>query len=129
MSIPESWAERAPRLSTIAAWINEHTTLFAEFEPGYCSTDRKIPGTRLVHPGKGRRGTKLKVFVCEDHKWELVRMPCVPFRDDPHERKHPAWPLLVHNSAEWYRRNSEVVSWLRGYLEQHPDLLRKEDRR
>lgn len=126
--IPQEWGAKAPRLSTIAAWINANTTLFAEIEKGYCNTDRKIPGTRLRHPGKGRTGNRLKVFECEDHKWELIRNPWHHFNKLDSEaektRKYPRGPLLDHNAAETYRSNDEVVRWLQNYLESNRKKLK-----
>jgi hypothetical protein len=123
--IPEEWGAKAPQLTTIAAWINANTMLFAEIEKGYCNTDRKIPGTRLIHPGKGRTGNRLKVFTCEDHKWELARWPFSPYAKVQPERKHPNGPLLDHNAAETYRSNDEVVRWLQNYLESNRKKLKK----
>lgn len=122
--IPQEWGAKAPRLSSIAAWINANTTLFAEIEKGYCNTDRKISGTRLIHPGKGRTGNRLKVFECEDHKWELVRQPFSPYAKTQPERKYPNGPLLDHNAAETYRSNDEVVRWLETYLTQNRKALK-----
>jgi hypothetical protein len=122
-SYPEEWGTKAPRLATIAKWINEHTTLLAEIEQGYCNTDRKIPGTRLRHPGKGRRGNRLKVFECQAHKLELIQKPWSPYRREQPERKYSVQPLLDHNAAETYRCNSEVVYWLKRHLQEHPEVI------
>lgn len=83
----------ARRLATIARFINAHLPGYAaRIEKGYCSTDRKIPGTRLRHPGKGRWGNEL--FVEKD-----------------------GVEVLRHNAAETYRTNSEVEDWLRREIE------------
>jgi hypothetical protein len=81
-----SWPP-APRLATLAGAINQKMNgkFFASIEPGFCNTDRKIPGTRLRHPGKGRRGNKL---VVRNRKGEIV---------------------LTHDSAETYRTNAEAL--------------------
>ena len=60
-----------------------------EVDRGFYSTDRKIPGTRLRHSGKGRWGSKILV-------WD-ERGSCI----------------LCHNNAETYRRTSEVRAWMR----------------
>ncbi len=124
---PVEWNTTPPRLSVIAAWINANTTLFAEIEKGYCNTDRKIPGTRLRHPGKGRTGNRIKVFECEDHKRELILNPWHHFAREDTERErsrvYSRGPLLDHNAAETYRRNEEVVYWLRNYLLQNPRVV------
>lgn len=125
MSYPKGWDDKAPRLKKIAEWINEHTTLFAEMDRGYCNTDSKVAGTRLRRPGKGRHGTCIKVFECEDHKWELVRKPFHHFNRKDHKRKYPSGPLLDHNAAETYRRNSEVIFWLRIHIRDNPKVLKK----
>ena len=85
----------ARRLKTIAREINDIAGLTAEIVPGYCNTDRKIPGTRLIHPGKGRRGNRIIVKDADGHV------------------------LLDHNSAETYRQNSEVEGWLAHWKENH----------
>lgn len=87
----------ARRLKTIALEINfvlgPHGYV-AKIVEGYCNTDRKIPGTRLIHPGKGRRGNRLIV-----HKNGEV--------------------VFDHNASETYRHNSEVESWLERELERN----------
>lgn len=87
----------APRLAQLAEQINrEFPDLEAVIEQGYCCTDRKIPGTRLRRPGKGRRGNKLVVYS------RTKRSPSGLDR----------LVVFSHNSAETYRRNSEVVDWI-----------------
>ena len=87
----------ARRLKTIAKWINENMPGYhAVVEDGYCNTDRKIPGTRLIHPGKGRTGNRI-----------IVR------RGDPYNGE----VVLDHNAAETYRYNDEVEGWLKRELE------------
>ena len=84
----------ARRLKAIARWINYNLPEFrAEITRGYCSTDRKIPGTRLRHPGKGREGNRLIIYDRETNK-----------------------VVLDHNSAETYRTNEEVEEWIQHYL-------------
>lgn len=82
-------ADRARRLSAIAAWINSNLAangFVARIEEGYCNTDRKAGRLRI--PGKGRTGNRLVV-----------------------ERNGAV--VLDHNSAETYRHNGEVEEWLR----------------
>ena len=82
--------QRAPRLKALAASImNEFPELEARTEPTHESTDRKVRGTRFVHKGKGRDGTRL---IVRDRKSGVV--------------------VLDHSSAETYRRNSDVVEWI-----------------
>ncbi len=120
---PTEWDAKAPRLAVMAAWINEHTSMLAELSEGFCSTDRKLAGTRLIHKGKGRTGTRLKVYSCLAHKVELFRKPYSPYRDV--EREYPPQPLLDHNAAETYRQNADVVRWLAHTLGENPGLLTK----
>jgi hypothetical protein len=101
--IPVQWQEqlplKAPRLATIAKWINANTTLTAKIERGFCDTDRKFKGSRLRWPGKGRWGNRLIV-------------------------RHGTKVVLDHNSAETYRYNAEAVRTLADYLDDHPEVLR-----
>lgn len=84
------------RLKTIAKDINEnYPGLAAKIVRGYCDTDRKIPGTRLRWPGKGRAGNRL---VVTDESGNVV---------------------LDHNAAETYRCNEEVEQWLRQWRREH----------
>ena len=81
----------ARRLSTLAKEINKLPGFEAKIEEGYCNTDRKVQGSRLRWPGKGRYGNRLIVtFEGEE--------------------------VLDHNAAETYRCNEEVESWLRRVL-------------
>ncbi len=84
---------KARRLKTIARWINESLPGYrAEIREGYRNTDRKIPGTRLRHEGRGRWGNVITVFKRNEHDgWSRV---------------------FEHNSAETYRSNQEVEDWL-----------------
>jgi len=77
------------RLTTIAKEINAEVEGFtAEVVRGYCNTDRKLAGTRLISPGKGREGNKLVVRNADGNV------------------------VLSHNAAETYRCNGEVEEWL-----------------
>lgn len=116
MSYPKKWDDRAPRLKAICTWINEHTKLVAQIGEGYYNTDRHIPGTRLRSIGRNIVGNRLMVF-----------------RNRSEQRQHGGvvgrGTLLDHNAAETYRRNWEVVYWLKNYLEDHPKILKGRDRR
>lgn len=82
------------RLKTIARWINENLSgrgYSASVSDGYCDTSTKVG--RLRWPGKGRYGNHLMVW----HKGEMI---------------------LSHNSAETYRTNAEVESWLKKLLKE-----------
>jgi hypothetical protein len=86
----------ARRLKQLAEEINRvYPDLIATIERGFCNTDRHIKGTRLRHPGKGRRGNKLVV------RWRHL------FAIDPRSL------VFTHNAAETYRCNDEVERWLR----------------
>lgn len=92
---------KAPTLKQLADQINrEFPDLIAIVYPanhplgGWCSTDRKITGTRLRRPGRGRRGSRLIV--------------------SPRIRTgNPGQIVFEHNAAETYRTNQEVVDWIR----------------
>lgn len=93
---------KARRLSVIAEWINTNRPeLRAVIERGHASTDSKIPGTRLIRKGKGRRGNRLKVYRWRDSAF-----------------LGPPKPILDHNAAETYRSNEEVETWLAKYLKE-----------
>lgn len=110
---PARFYERAPRLATIAKWVNEHTTLSAWLEGGFCDTDRKLAGTRLRRPGKGRYGNHL--FVTSDAQFAG--------RVQRWNRDWYAAIVIDHNAAETYRYNGEVIDKLHDYLTKHPEAL------
>lgn len=83
-------------LKQIARWIETSPKcirhgIHAKVERGYASTDRKIPGTRLRHPGKGRTGSRIRVF-------------------------RGGAMIHDHNNAKTYRCTEEVVTWLADYM-------------
>lgn len=125
MSYPKAWDDKAPRLKKIAEWVNEHTTLFAEMERGYCNTDQKIAGTRLRRPGKGRRGTRLKVWANMGHRLSAVTIITTK-KEKKLREKYGLYPLLDHNAAETYRSNDEVIYWLHNYLRDNPKALKSD---
>lgn len=82
--------KRPPRLKQLAADIERlFPDLVTRISKERCNTDRKIAGTRLIHPGKGRWGNRL--VVTERRTGRVV---------------------LDHDSAETYRHNGEVVRWI-----------------
>ena len=94
---------RPRRLKQIADEINARFPLLvATIEKGYCNTDRKLAGTRLIHRGKGREGNRLIV------RWRHLSVL------DPQSK------VFDHNSAETYRYNGEVEDWVR---EKAPQLI------
>lgn len=108
--VPASSPPRARRLAAIAAWINENRPeLRATVERSHVSTDRKLTGTRLRHPGKGRRGNRIKVY-------RLYVSPGGRNEFGIHLTTAGTKPILDHDSAETYRTNSEVEEWLARYL-------------
>jgi len=77
---------KAPRLTALAKAINEKVPgVVARVQEAYVNTDRKIPGSRLRSPGKGRHGNRL--FV-----WDSDSVV-----------------VIDHNSAETYRTNAEAA--------------------
>jgi len=97
--IPAAWKEKAPRLKTIAKWINENTRLDAEVHQTHYSTD--VKHGRIRFPRKGRWGNRLKVW------------------DESGDE------IIDHNAAETYRSNDEVVDQLERYLKDHPKAARR----
>lgn len=80
----------ARRLATIARHINESWPGYtAKVKKVTVSTDRKLPGSRLIWPGKGRTGNRLT--VTEDATGREV---------------------YRHDSAESYARNEDVEAWV-----------------
>jgi len=113
--LPAAWhrGDGFPRLATIANWVGEHTHLQAWTRPTSVSTDRKLRGTRLRHPGKGRAGTLLLIWHDDYQESTANRVVC------------RSTSLIQHNSAETYRFNGEVVSALHELLTDHPEYLKK----
>jgi hypothetical protein len=92
-------------IRSLAAEIKKRwPELDVKVEQGHANTDRKIPGTRLRRPGKGRKGARI-----------IVRDPSR--RDDTWLRQPRV--LLDHNNAETYRRTSEVRDWIERYAVEH----------
>jgi hypothetical protein len=79
--------------------------LDVKVEPSRASTDRKISGTRLIRPGKGRTGTRITVRDPSQRDDTWLRLPVV---------------LLDHDNAETYRRTSEVRGWIEEYAKARP---------
>jgi hypothetical protein len=88
---------RRPNIHQLAAFINEKLPGYrATVQPWKTSTDRKIPGSRLRWPGKGRQGYRLEV---ED---TTVREGCLEM--------HPR--VFTHETGETYRHNGDVARWI-----------------
>lgn len=100
-------------LKQVAAFINANPKLGlrAEVERGYASTDRKIKGTRLRHPGKGRWGSRIRVY-------DTRAKPPSDYVRTRYGLVYGEHGLVVHdhNNAETYRRTYEVTEWLRNFL-------------
>ncbi len=89
---------RPRTIKQIAAWINANLPeLEARTERGHCNTDTKIPGTRLRRQGKGRWGTRIKVYRRGAKPHGIARL------------------ILDHNNAETYRTTADVERWLHNY--------------
>jgi len=109
--LPAKWYDKAPRLATIAKWINANTTLHAWIEEGFCDTDRKYKGSRIRFPGKGRTGNHLFVTTERVSRHAMTRAEFYKFE------------VISHNAAETYRSNDEVVTSLDHYLKKNPKRL------
>jgi hypothetical protein len=111
-----SGLRRAPRLATLAAFINAHfPMLHAEVTPtGYCNTDRHDGRFRI--PGKGRHGNLLTVTAKG-----AVTLTNFIMRSLKDHRK-TGEEVYTHNAAETYRTNYDVINWI---LRAKKDLLDK----
>jgi hypothetical protein len=78
--------------------------LRVEVSRGFASTDRKIAGTRLRHPGKGRTGARIQVF------------DATPGNTNRGALEASTWlsprKILDHNQAETYRTTDDVRRWI-----------------
>lgn len=82
----------------LACWINTDPKmsrlLRAETFSSWSNTDRKIPGTRLISKGRGRRGTLLRIYTVVGHN-----------------------EVFCHDTSETYRRHEEARTWVENFLE------------
>lgn len=80
----------------LAQYVNRtFPKLIAIVVQSYSNTDRKLPGTRLIHPGKGRRGLRLTVMT----------------RDSRHT------VLFEHDMSETYRSHDEARKWVQQWAD------------
>lgn len=87
-----------PRLKALAAEIERRfPDLVTALDSWTSDTDRHPKGVRWRIPGKGRKGTRLRVF----------------------ERRGPGLgpadyfnPILEHRAGDTYRKNQDVVDWI-----------------
>lgn len=84
----------------LAAWINaqklvddQGRQVVARVDRIRTNTDRKIPGTRLRHPGRGREGLVLEIWARDGFTSTEER-------------------LYRHESSETYRRHAEAREWI-----------------
>lgn len=105
---------RGVRLATLARSIPEiFPELVAWTEEGYSSTDRKIPGTRLVWPGKGRTGTVLVVAFADEPAAKLsINRRLQIYRHDLSET-YRTTSEAVREVARWIRADHSVCHCLR----------------
>lgn len=96
---------RMPRLAALAAFLNAHYSAFvrATVASSYSNTDRKISGTRLISPGRGRNGTELTVVAVKPLSLRGFRFGNSKDRFKKGER------IFDHDSSETYRMNYEAV--------------------
>lgn len=90
--------ERVPRLKALAAEIERRFPDLATVLDSWTSdTDRHPNGVRWRIPGKGRKGTRLRVFV----------------RRGPGQGPADYFdPIFEHRAGDTYRRNQDVVDWM-----------------
>lgn len=89
-------------IRSLAKEINQKwPVLTVIVEPSIASTDRKVGRLRI--PGKGRRGTRIKVYGWSTEPGKLGPL------------------LLSHDNAETYRHTGEVRAWIEQYAKKvHP---------
>lgn len=88
----------APRLKTLAKQIEDlFPDLITELDSWTENTDRHPKGVRWRVPGKGRKGTRLRVFVRRGPGLGTA----TPFD-----------PIYEHRAGGTYRRNSDVLDWI-----------------
>lgn len=89
---------RTPRLKALAAEIERlFPDLVTALDTWVSDTDRHPRGVRWRIPGKGRKGTRLRVFTRRGPGLG----PADPFN-----------PILEHRAGDTYRRNQDVVDWI-----------------
>jgi hypothetical protein len=93
----------------LAAFINAHKLVddqgrlvVARVDHFRTNTDRKIRGTRLRVPGKGRQGLVLEIWPIGADTWRSEQR------------------LYRHESGETYRRHSEARAWVEQNLRRAP---------
>ena len=93
----------------LASWINAQKivddrgrSVVAHVDQIRTNTDRRIRGTRLRHPGKGRQGLVLEIWPIGADTWR------------PDQR------LYRHTSSETYRRHAEARAWIAQNLRMAP---------
>lgn len=113
-------------LKDLATAINAMGTGYtATVQSSWTSTDRDIPGTRLRHPGKGRKGTKLTVtsptgevvIRCDTSETTPVYMAVVEAKRlfgakldlDPGEVYQPGTQVRVVSSYNLAANITEIV--------------------
>jgi len=89
-----------PRLTTLVKFIRKtRPDLRVTLRNWTTSTDRKVQGSRLRWPGKGRKGKLLEI---RDPKREHLNGGIVRDAD----------LLLRHESGDCYRHNGDVCQWI-----------------
>jgi hypothetical protein len=85
----------------LAAWVNKKRPVdaagrevCARVSRITTSTDRKIAGTRLRHPGRGRQGLVLEIWLNGASIYDLSAR------------------LYRHESSATYRRHAEARAWI-----------------
>lgn len=88
----------------LSRWINTAGMVDAQGRPVLAAvsatitdTDRKLPGTRLRHIGKGRRGLKLEIRLARQSAPDMLSRDAL---------------LFEHTSSETYRRHAEARAWV-----------------
>lgn len=89
---------KVPRLKALAAEIERRfPDLVTALDSWTSDTDRHPAGVRWRIPGKGRTGTRLRVF----ERRGPGLGPANPFD-----------PIMEHRAGDTYRRNQDVLDWI-----------------
>lgn len=88
------------RLKTLAKRIESmFPDLVTVLDTWTSDTDRHPKGVRWRIPGKGRKGTRLRVFSRNGY-WLGVK-------------RNTFDPIMEHRAGDTYRRNQDVVDWIK----------------
>jgi hypothetical protein len=95
---PSQRPRGVPRIKSLARSIEAiFNDVVVEVDEWTSNTDRHPKGVRWRIPGKGRKGTRLRVFLREDVRGRGTSM---------------CRPIFDHRTGDTYRTNLEVIRWI-----------------